>query len=78
MNENRFFWTFRYFLKFRLFLNKLKIASTFFCRFPRFGFLPTDVPYISVIGKGIKGRNYGPSEKATHEEVNEAHAQYIE
>ena len=40
--------------------------------------MPWDIPFIAIIGKGIKGRHYETGEKATQEEIDQVHADYIE
>ena len=40
--------------------------------------LPFDAKFTAVVGKAIRGRKYSPGEKPTQEEIDSAHAQYIE
>ncbi len=50
--ENKTYWVFEPFLKFRLFLNKIKMSGVFFITY--FGWMPRmDVEVHTVIGKGI-------------------------
>jgi hypothetical protein len=58
INEHKMFWTFRYFLNFRLWLNKLKIPGVIFFNLKSLGFPPTDSDYQAIVGRGIRGRTY--------------------
>jgi len=40
--------------------------------------MPFDAHFLAIVGKGIKGKVYKEGEKATEEEINKAHAEYIE
>ena len=65
VNEHKIFWTFRPFLKFRLWLNKLKLPAILYWN-PKYGsYLPRDIDCIAVVGKSIRGRKYEQGEKAT-------------
>ena len=58
VNEHKFFWTFRYFEKLRLLLNKIKFPGVIYFNFKYGLFLPRDIDWVLVIGKGIKGKVY--------------------
>lgn len=78
LNEHKMFWTFRYFLNFRLWLNKFKIPAVIFFNEKYLGFPPLDIPFKAIVGRGLKGRVYRQGETPTNEEINEVHASYIE
>jgi hypothetical protein len=59
-NEHKLFWTFRYFQNFRLWLNKVKIPGVIYWNRLYGAFLPRNIDYILVVGKGIRGRTYQP------------------
>jgi len=71
------FSTFRYLVKFRLWLCKYKIAAWIFLNFKILPIIRNDIEFRIVVGKGIKGRIYKTGEKASEEELNQVHAQYI-
>ena len=78
VNEHKYFWTFRYFEQARLWLNKIKLPGVFYWSKQSALLLPFNLHYVAVVGKGIKGRVYHEGEKATKEEINKAHGEYIE
>jgi 2-acylglycerol O-acyltransferase 2 len=77
-NEHKAMSTLDVFTNFRLFINKLKIPTVIF--WSKLGLLfPPGIVIHTLIGKGIKGtKSYGEDEMPTHEEINYAHAMYIE
>lgn len=40
-------------------------------------FYPSDVEFITVVGKGLKGRDYTEGEEPTKEEIQVMHQRYI-
>lgn len=59
-------WTFDKLLPLRLLFNKLKIPGTVY--WGRWGlFFPPDVEMITIVGEGIRGRQYGPGESPSVE-----------
>lgn len=54
MNEHQAFSTFSYFMKFRLFLNRLKLPGVFFWNKFTGPFLPPFISLHIIVGKGIK------------------------
>ena len=77
LNEHKMFWTFRYFQNFRLWLNKFKMPAIFYWNLKYGPYLPRDLDWIAVVGKGIKGRKYAEGEKPSSEEIDKVHAEYI-
>lgn len=41
-------------------------------------FLPRNLDWIAVVGKGIRGKNYTEEQEPTREEIDEIHENYIE
>ena len=78
LNENKLFWTFTSFLNFRLWLNKLKIPSALFFHPKYLWFVPTDMNFTTVVGKGIKGRHFEEGEEPSQQQIDETHAAYIQ
>ena len=74
LSEHRFFSTFPYLLKFRLWLNKFKIPAVLFWNYKSGILLNSELQFHSVVGRGIRGRIYAEGERPTSEEVNKAHA----
>ena len=71
------FYTFRYFLGLRLWLNKFKLPGVLYFNPKSILLPPPDLTFEAVVGKGIKGRHYKEGEVPTKEEVAEAHASYV-
>ena len=63
LHEHKLFWTLPYFIKFRLWLNKLKLPTVFYINPKYLWFIPTDRKYVTVVGRGIKGRHFEPGEE---------------
>ena len=73
--EHKAFWTFDYFIHFRLMLNKLKLPGVVFFS-PKSGvFMPTDVEATTVVGRGIRLK--GVNEKPTQEQIDQVHDLYM-
>ena len=58
LHEHKLFWTLPYFIKFRLWLNKLKLPSVFYFNPKYLWLIPTDQKFVTVVGRGIKGRHF--------------------
>ena len=58
MNEHKYFWTFRYFEKARLYLNKFKLPGVIFWAKKSGLLLPPDADFTAIVGKAIKGKTY--------------------
>lgn len=78
LNEHRAFWTFDYFTNFRLMLNRLKIPTVLFWNMKSLLFLPSDMEYISIIGKKVNYRFLKDGELPTKAEIDQTHYRYIE
>ncbi len=59
LNEHKMFVTFRYLLKFRLWLNKLKLPGVLYFNWKSLVLPPTDLEFEGVVGRAIRGRVYG-------------------
>ncbi len=72
-NENKIFYTFNYFEKFRLLLNKIKLPGTLF--FSKYGIFPhTDIDLFTVIGAPL---HFPIIENPTKEDVEKYHKMYV-
>ena len=78
LNEHKLFWTFRSFEKARLWLNKFKMPGVLYWNKASGPFLPRDLDWIAVVGRGIRGKYYTNGQEPTAEEINEIHERYIE
>lgn len=78
MNEHRAFWTFDYFIKFRLFLNKFKIPTVFFWNWKTLMFIPPYMEYYIVIGKKLEYEPLPIGATPSQELIDKVHAKYIE
>ena len=58
LNEHQVFWTFDYWLNFRMLINKIKMPGVFFFHPKSLFFYPSTVEFITVVGKGLRGREY--------------------
>jgi len=67
LNEHQAFWTFDYWLKFRMMMNKIKMPGVLFFHPKSLFFYPSTVEFITVIGKGLKGKEYKEDEEPTIE-----------
>jgi hypothetical protein len=61
LNEHQAFWTFDYLLKLRMLMNKIKLPGVLFFSPKSLLFYPPSVEFITVVGKGLKGREYKDS-----------------
>ena len=69
-------WTFDGMKNFRLFLNKFKIPATIY--WSRYGlYFPPYQHFHTIIGEGIKGRNYFAEEEPSKQEIDEVHSRYV-
>lgn len=57
--------------------NKIKLPGVIFFHPKSFLFYPPNVDFVTVVGKGLQGREYGPDEEPTLEEIEEMHKSYI-
>ncbi len=69
LNEHQVFWTFDYWLNFRMIINKIKMPGVLFFHPKSLFFYPSDIDFITVVGKGLKGREYKENEEPTVEEI---------
>ena len=58
-------------------LNKVKMPGVFFFHPKSFFFYPSDIEFITVVGKGLRGREYKEGEEPTGEEIEDMHKKYI-
>lgn len=77
-NEHKAFWTFDYFNKIRLAINRLKVPAVLFGMGFLWLYLPLNLEIANIVGKGIKRKPENAHKDITHEEINEIHGQYIE
>ena len=61
-----------------MWFNKFKFPGVIFWNKQTGILMPFDAHFLAIVGKGIKGKVYKEGEKATEEEINKAHAEYIE
>jgi hypothetical protein len=50
-------------------INKIKMPGVFFFHPKSLFFYPSDIDFITVVGKGLKGREYKENEEPTVEEI---------
>lgn len=77
LNEHQVFWTFDYLLQLRMAINRIKMPGVLFFHPKSFIFYPSDVEFITVVGRGLKGKDYGNGEEPSGEEIEDMHKKYI-
>lgn len=76
-NEHKAFATFDYFTNFRLWMTKFKIPSVIFGMGFLWLYLPLNLELITVVGRGINRKPENVGKKATPEEVDQSHQEYM-
>ncbi len=58
-------------------MNKIKLPGVIFFHPITLFFYPPNLDLVTVVGKGLKGKEYGADEEPSTEEIEDMHKKYI-